>query len=191
MGGTEERDRRRVRGGAGRAASAVRVARGALAAWAMALACPPGMAAADLKPGAGPDVQAPSLTRSSRMIGMAVRDLDGRKVGDLRDIVLDARRGEIAYAVINFGGVLGVGAKYHAVPWQALKRSENGRWLILAAERDAIANAPSFDRGRWPDMSRPAWAAAIDAYWRDVVAGAGARPAPGGSAGQSGGQGGK
>jgi sporulation protein YlmC with PRC-barrel domain len=105
------------------------------------------------------------LYRGTRIIGTSVRGSDDRKIGEIRDLILDTRRGEVAYAVINFGGVLGVGAKYHAVPWQTLERSDNGRYYILRADRKTIADAPSFDRGRWPDMSSQAWSKAVDSYW--------------------------
>jgi sporulation protein YlmC with PRC-barrel domain len=110
-----------------------------------------------------------NLFRGSRIIGTSVRDRNDRKIGQIRDLILDSRRGEVAYAVVNFGGVLGVGAKYHAVPWQALERSDDGRYYVLGVDQKTIADAPAFDRGRWPDMSNQAWARNVDNYWSKAV----------------------
>jgi sporulation protein YlmC with PRC-barrel domain len=129
--------------------------------------------AVQAQPQAGPPSGATSaqsdLFRGSRIIGTSVRDRNDRKIGQIRDLILDSRRGEVAYAVVNFGGVLGVGAKYHAVPWQALERSDNGRYFVLGVDQKTIADAPAFDRGRWPDMSNQAWAKNVDAYWSKAV----------------------
>lgn len=129
-------------------------------------------AQAQLPVQAQPPAAAPGqadLFRGSRIIGTSVRDRNDRKIGLIRDLILDSRRGEVAYAVVNFGGVLGVGAKYHAVPWQALERSDNGRYYVLSVDRKTIADAPAFDRGRWPDMSNQAWAKNVDTYWSKAV----------------------
>ncbi|TFW09566.1 PRC-barrel domain containing protein [Oxalobacteraceae bacterium OM1] len=106
-----------------------------------------------------------ALYRSSKIVGSAVRDPHNKKIGDIRDLVLDRGRGEVAYAIVNFGGVMGVGAKYHAVPWQALQPSDDGKFFILHADRETISHAPGFDRSRWPDLSSPRWSAEVDRYW--------------------------
>lgn len=109
------------------------------------------------------------LYRSSKIVGAPVRNADQRKIGVIKDLMLDSRRGEIAYAVISFGGVMGVGEKYHAVPWTSLSPGENGRFYVLRADKETIANAPGFDKGKWPDMGDPKWNAEVDHYWDRLV----------------------
>lgn len=109
------------------------------------------------------------LYRSSKIIGTTLRDARGKKIGNIKDLVLDRERGEIAYAVVSFGGVLGVGRKLHAIPWQALEPSDKGRHYILHADRETISQAPGFDMARWPDMADPAWSGEIDRYWSRMV----------------------
>ncbi|MEC4719540.1 PRC-barrel domain-containing protein [Noviherbaspirillum sp. CPCC 100848] len=109
------------------------------------------------------------LYRSSKIIGTTLRDAREKKIGNIKDLVLDRERGEIAYAVVSFGGVLGVGRKLHAIPWQALEPSDNGRHYILHADRETISQAPGFDMARWPDMADPAWSGEIDRYWTRMV----------------------
>jgi len=114
------------------------------------------------------------LYRGSKIIGTNVRDPKERKIGQIKDLILDGGRGEIAYAVVSFGGVMGVGKKFHAIPWQALQPSDNGNHYILHADRETISQAPGFDKARWPDMADRNWNAEIDRYWSRKVGRGGA-----------------
>ena len=127
-------------------------------------------------PATGAAASAPAATqeqhrlyRGSRIIGTNVRDPKDRKIGQIKDLILDGARGEIAYAVVNFGGVMGVGKKFHAIPWQALEPSDDGKYYILHADRETINQAPGFDKARWPDMADRKWNAEIDRYWSRMV----------------------
>lgn len=113
--------------------------------------------------------QTQHLYRGSKIIGSTVRDPHDKKIGEIKDLILDSRRGEIAYAVVNFGGVMGVGSKYHAIPWQALSPGDDGKYYVLQADREIITQAPGFDRGKWPDMSDERWSADVDRYWSRMV----------------------
>lgn len=106
-----------------------------------------------------------NLYRGSKIIGSNVRDARDRKIGQIKDLILDGPRGEIAYAVVNFGGVMGVGRKFHAIPWRALEPGDSGNYYILHADRETIDLAPGFDKGRWPDMTDRKWRDEIDRYW--------------------------
>lgn len=117
------------------------------------------------------------MYRGSKIIGSTVRDMQDRKLGEIKDILLDSRRGEVAYAVVNFGGVMGVGSKYHAIPWQALQPSDDGRYYVLQADRETIGQAPSFDRGSWPNLADERWSSDVDRYWSRRVG----RPSSGGN----------
>ena len=110
-----------------------------------------------------------NLYRGSRIIGTNVYDPKDRKIGQIKDLILDGRRGEVAYAVVSFGGVMGVGKKLHAIPWQALQPSDDGNYYILHADRETISQAPGFDKARWPDMADRKWNAEIDRYWSRMV----------------------
>ncbi len=109
------------------------------------------------------------LYRGSKIIGANIRDLKNQKIGAIKDLVLDSARGEIAYVVVNFGGVTGIGRKYHPIPWQALQASDDGTYYILHADKETISLAPGFDKGRWPDMADQRWSADIDRYWSRMV----------------------
>lgn len=119
--------------------------------------------AATLKSAPAPRAQGPY--RASKIVGADVRDQHDRKIGKIEDLILGSSRGDIAYAVVSFGGVLGVGNRYHAIPWQALQPNEDGGYYVLHADRETLNQAPGFDRGKWPDMADRSWRADVDRYW--------------------------
>lgn len=111
--------------------------------------------AAKNMPGADKNVPL-TLNRASKVIGTNVEDANGNKIGDIKDVVLDRKSGQVAYAVVDFGGWLGMGDKYFAVPWKALKSGDNDRY-VLNTSKDALKKAPGFDKDHWPDMASANW----------------------------------
>jgi sporulation protein YlmC with PRC-barrel domain len=111
----------------------------------------------------------PNYHRATKLIGADVENSQGENLGDITDVVLD-RTGRIEYAVLSFGGFLGLGEKYFAVPWAAL-RAEAGQRpgdrerYILNMDKERLKNAPGFDKNNWPDMADRSWAAQIYAFY--------------------------
>ena len=95
--------------------------------------------------------------RASKIIGTEVRNPDGEHIGEIKEIVLDPRSGNVAYAVVSFGGILGIGDKLFAVPWKALKLDNEDNTFMLNVEKERLRNAPGFDPDRWPDMANVQW----------------------------------
>ena len=60
------------------------------------------------------------LIASDRVEGTAVMDRDGVKIGTIERVMIDKLSGQVAYAVMSFGGFLGIGEKYHPIPWEVL-----------------------------------------------------------------------
>ena len=79
--------------------------------------------------------------------------------------MLDMRSGRIAYAVLSFGGFLGMGEKLFAVPWNALTLDTDNKRSILNVEKDRLKDAPGFDNDNWPDMADTTWATGIHDYY--------------------------
>jgi len=109
------------------------------------------------------------MYRGSNIIGANVRDTKDKKIGEIKDLMLDSARGEIAYAVVSFGGVTGTGRKYHAIPWQTLQPGDGGKYYVLNADSETISQAPGFDRNSWPDVADQKWSADVDRYWTRMV----------------------
>lgn len=117
----------------------------------------------------GPDMRrgpGPELMGASTLIGDHVRNKNDENLGDIKEIMLDTRTGEVSYAVLTFGGFLGMGDKLFAVPWDALTLDPKNKGFTLDIEKARLQNAPGFDKSKWPDMSDPAWAKKVHAYYR-------------------------
>jgi sporulation protein YlmC with PRC-barrel domain len=103
--------------------------------------------------------------RASRVIGTDVQNGAGERLGEIRDIVIDPRSGAVSYAVVAFGGFLGVGDKLFAVPWKAIGMNTAGDHFVLDADEERLREAPGFDKDRWPDMADPRWNENVHRYY--------------------------
>ena len=107
----------------------------------------------------------------STLTGDWVRNKSGEDLGKIEDFMIDLESGRIAYAVLSFGGVLGIGEKLFAIPWRLLRVSEDEHVFILDMSREKLESAPGFDKDNWPDMSDPGWNANIDRFYRTEMHG--------------------
>ena len=107
----------------------------------------------------------PELMGAETLIGDLVFNHQGEELGEIKEIMLDMRNGKVGYAVMSFGGFLGMGDKLFAVPWNALKLDTRNHRFVLHVEKDRLTDAPGFDKGRWPDMADHAWTANIHNYY--------------------------
>ena len=97
--------------------------------------------------------------------GDRVRNGKGEDLGKIEEIMLDVPTGRVAYAVLSFGGVLGMGNKLFAVPWQALTLNERDHEFVLNVDKQQLENAPGFDKDNWPDMADPSFGDQVHEYY--------------------------
>ncbi|MGA2551301.1 MAG: PRC-barrel domain-containing protein [Burkholderiaceae bacterium] len=90
----------------------------------------------------------------------------GEKLGKIRDIMIDVRRGCVAYAILSRGGLLNLGEKLFAVPWAALTLDARGKRFLLDLDPEQLDAAPGFDKAHWPTMADTAWANQLHSYYR-------------------------
>jgi sporulation protein YlmC with PRC-barrel domain len=83
-----------------------------------------------------------SAIRATKVIGTTVNDSSGQKIGQVEDIVLDKLSNNIMFAVLSFGGVLGIGEKYHAVPWSSLDYAEDADAYVVNMSKAQLQAAP-------------------------------------------------
>ena len=102
---------------------------------------------------------------ASTLTGDRVRNTEGEDLGKLEEIMIDVVSGKVAYAVLSFGGFLGMGNKLFAVPWHAMTLNERDHEFVLDVDRTTLENAPGFDRDNWPDMSDAAWKSEIRMHY--------------------------
>ena len=99
------------------------------------------------------------------LIGNDVCNPKGEDLGDIKEIMLDMRSGRVGYAVMSFGGFLGMGEKLFAIPWSALTLDTENKRFVLNVEEERLKNAPGFDTNHWPDMADQAWVSGIHSYY--------------------------
>lgn len=107
----------------------------------------------------------PALMGADTLLGNDVYNRDGEDLGDIKEFMIDMASGKIAYAVLSYGGVLGLGDKLFAVPWSALTLDTVNKRFTLAVSKDALKDAPGFDKDRWPSMADPTWAAGVHKFY--------------------------
>ena len=114
-----------------------------------------------------------SIVKTKEVIGSKVRNAKNEDLGKIEEIVLDKNSGNVRYAVLSFGGMLGMGDKLFALPWGTLKCDEENNCYILNVEKDSLKNAPGFSKDNWPNMADRVWGEKIhnfygtQPYWKD------------------------
>jgi sporulation protein YlmC with PRC-barrel domain len=92
------------------------------------------------------------LTASS-IIGDKVHNEIDEHMGEIKDIMIDITTGKIDYLVIEFGGFLGIGIKYFAIPFGLLKIDAAKKVFIFSEKKEMLEKAPGFDMEHWPDTN--------------------------------------
>ena len=99
-------------------------------------------------------------------LGRALHGQALLRLGKVEEVMLDSAPGRIAYAVLSFGGFLGLGDKLFAVPWNALRFDPQTDAFVLNADKTFLENAPGFDKNNWPDMTNSTWRTNVYSYYR-------------------------
>lgn len=113
-----------------------------------------------------------AVLRAQDILGMNVRNAQGEKLGDVKDLMVDFEHpARIRYAALDYGGFLGIGDKLFAVPWQSMKLrhdADNNQRLFLEldADKDSLKNAPGFDKDHWPNFADNHWADEVHKHYR-------------------------
>jgi sporulation protein YlmC with PRC-barrel domain len=92
------------------------------------------------------------LTASS-IIGDKVYNRSDEKLGEIKDIMINLEEGKIDYFIIEYGGFLGIGEKYFAIPPRLLEVDENKKAFILDQSKEVLEKAPGFDKDHWPETN--------------------------------------
>ncbi|MDQ2994485.1 MAG: PRC-barrel domain-containing protein, partial [Pseudomonadota bacterium] len=87
-------------------------------------------------------------------------------IGQIEELMINLDKGEIGYAVLSVGGVLGIGEKYFAIPWKVLTVDQENKCLVLNVDKEKFEKAPGFDKDHWPDMT-PEFTDSLNAFYKD------------------------
>jgi sporulation protein YlmC with PRC-barrel domain len=107
-----------------------------------------------------------SPVKASSIIGTDVVNAKGDNLGDVKEVVIDPRTGRVAYAVVSFGGFLGMGEKLFAIPFSALDYDAEKNEYVLDVSKERLEAAPGFDADHWPAMSDEKWNRDVYKYYK-------------------------
>lgn len=94
-----------------------------------------------------------------------VRNPQGEDLGKVEELMIDVEEGRIAYAVLSFGGILGLGDKYFAIPWEALQIAPHEHRFIIDVPKERLENAPGFDKDNWPKAGNREWLTGVYSHY--------------------------
>ena len=97
------------------------------------------------------------ILSASTISGTNVKNKKRENIGKIQDLMIDLETGDVVYAVLSFGGFLGIGDKYFAVPVEALNFTikDSNREIMLDISKERLENAPGFDKDHWPMEASP------------------------------------
>lgn len=107
----------------------------------------------------------PNVLMASSVIGDGVVNRAGESLGKIEELMIDLEKGNVAYAVLSFGGFLGMGDKHFAVPFEALKLDASREHFTLDVDKEKLKLAPGFDKSNPPKASDRTWGAEVYKYY--------------------------
>ena len=109
------------------------------------------------------------LIASDKVEGTAVYDRNGTKLGSVYNFMVEKRSGHVAYAVMSFGGFLGMGSSYHPLPWNQLTYEPAQGGYVVDLTREQLEGAPTYSASEAPRWNDPTYSRGIDDYYSSVV----------------------
>lgn len=106
-----------------------------------------------------------TMISSNKVDGTAVYDPSGDRIGSIDSVMIEKRTGQVNYAVLSFGGFLGMGSSHHPLPWKALKYDTGLGGYVVDVDRDRLEKAPSYGTDQEPDWNDRSYGRRIDDYY--------------------------
>ena len=106
-----------------------------------------------------PDFLSASTIKRDKVVNRA-----GENLGKIEELMIDLQDGRIAYAVLSFGGFLGMGNKLFAIPWNALTLRAHEHAFLLDIPKETLEKAEGFDKDHWPTTNRE-WLATMYKFY--------------------------
>jgi sporulation protein YlmC with PRC-barrel domain len=107
----------------------------------------------------------PKVLSADTLTGDKVVNHQKEDLGKIEHLMIDLANGRIAYAVLSFGGFLGMGDKLFAIPWSALTVDTVEKQFILNVDKEVLKRAPGFDKDHWPNMADRSWGTKVFTYY--------------------------
>lgn len=105
------------------------------------------------------------LIAGARVAGTSVYNSAGDNLGEIYDVMLDKQSGKVAYAIMSFGGFLGLGEKYHPIPWSVLDYDTGRGGYVVPLTKDKLEAAPMYNSEGEPDWDDKAYGKRVHDYY--------------------------
>ncbi len=105
------------------------------------------------------------LIASDKVEGTAVYNQAGERLGTVHNFMVDKRSGKAAYAVMSFGGFLGIGESYHPLPWQTLTYDTGKGGYVVNLSREQLEGAPRYTASDTPDWTDASYGRRVSDYY--------------------------
>ena len=105
------------------------------------------------------------MLRADELIGRDIRNMENEDLGEVDDVVVATSDAGTSYAIVAYGGFLGIGEEQVAVPLSSLRLTESRDVLVLDISEDAFEAAPRFERDDMSSLNDPTWAESNQAYF--------------------------
>ena len=107
----------------------------------------------------------PRVIAADTLTGNKVVNLEKEDLGKIEHLMIDLESGRVAYAVLSFGGFLGMGDKLFAIPWSSLAVDTVEQRFILNVDKELLKADPGFDKDHWPNMADHTWGSKVYTYY--------------------------
>jgi hypothetical protein len=107
-----------------------------------------------------------ALISSDKVEGTSVLDKGGNKLGSIHSLMIGKKDGRVSYAVLSFGGFLGMGRSYFPIPWSQLSYSPQYDGYVTSLTEAQLTNAPKYDTAESSSWSDAAWRGNVDNHYR-------------------------
>jgi len=105
------------------------------------------------------------LISSDKAVGTAVYNRHGEHLGSVYNLMIDKYSGQVAYAVMSFGGFLGIGESYHPLPWRTLTYDTRKGGYVIDVDRTRLETAPSYTSSTAPNWSDRTYGHRVDDFY--------------------------
>lgn len=105
------------------------------------------------------------LMGADTLIGEEVRNKQDQDLGEIKEIMIDMRTGQVGYVVLGLSGWMGTSSHLYAIPWKALQHDVANHRFVLDISREKLQSAPSFNPEQWPDMADATWIKEINTVY--------------------------
>ena len=106
-----------------------------------------------------------TLIASDKVQGTSVFNAEGENLGAIHDLMIDKPTGKVAYAIMSFGGFLGMGNQYHPLPWSILKYDTGAGGYVVNLDKQQLEGAPAYEEDTSPAWGDRAYETKIHDYY--------------------------